>query len=386
MRVLHFITDLHVAGTQLTLLRLLAAERDWGWESAVITLADGKLGSEVTALGIPVFSLGMRSGASTGAQMSYLVRLPAIMPLTWRWRPQVIQGWMQHANLAASLAAACRARATPVFWNIQRSLHDLSHERRSAAVLIRAGRLISRQPAAIIYNTEVGARQHETLGYSSAQRVVIRGGFDCELFRPSLVARRAVRRELGIEEDAILIGLMARLHPMKNHAGFLEAAGTMARQYPKVYFVLAGTGITSMAPELTRGITEHRLEGRVFLLGERRDMPRLNAALDIACSSSSHSEGFSNSIGEAMACGVPCVVTDVGDSAQLVGNTGVVVPPNDPAALTSAIARLIDEGAAGRGARGVTARRRIEGEFSLESVAQRYRALYDAQTLAKARA
>jgi glycosyltransferase involved in cell wall biosynthesis len=131
--------------------------------------------------------------------------------------------------------------------------------------------------------------------------------------------------------------------------------------------------MTADSPELARGVAEHRLEGRVFLLGVRRDMERLNAALDIACSASSHGEGFSNAIGEAMACGVPCVATDVGDSARLVGNAGMIVAPRDPAALARALGELIEAGAAGRRRLGDTARRRVERDFSLHVVAQRYR-------------
>jgi len=375
MRILHFINDLHAAGSQVEMLRLLGEERRWGWESAVVTFADGHLSSEVAALGAPVFSLGMRTGAPLASHLLYLLRAPAIVRLTRRWRPQLVQGWMYHANLAASLAATCRAGIMPVLWRIGQTIHNLAIERRTTAAMMRAGGLVSRQPAAIIYNSEASARQHEARGYAAARRVVMAGGFDCELFRPSPEARGAVRNELGLDEDAILIGLMARLHPMKDHAGFLRAAHVVAARHRNVYFVLAGSGVTADAPELARGIAEHRLEGRVFLLGLRRDMMRLNAALDIACSASSHGEGFSNAIGEAMACGVPCVATDVGDTARLVGGTGVIVPPRDPTALARALGELIEAGAAGRRPLGHASRQRIEREFSLKVVAQRYREL-----------
>ncbi|HUK09109.1 MAG TPA: glycosyltransferase [Stellaceae bacterium] len=247
--------------------------------------------------------------------------------------------------------------------------------------MIRAGGLVSRQPAAIIYNSEASARQHEALGYAAARRVVMAGGFDCELFRPLPEARGAVRNELGLDEDAILVGLMARLHPMKDHVGFLRAAGFVAARHRNVNFVLAGSGITAEAPELLQAIAEYQLEGRVFLLGVRRDMVRLNAALDIACSASSHGEGFSNAIGEAMACGVPCIATDVGDSARLVSNAGMIVPPRDPAALARALGELIEAGAASRRRLGDAARRHVERDFSLQVVAQRYREFCEAQVI-----
>jgi glycosyltransferase involved in cell wall biosynthesis len=379
MRVLHFINDLNTAGSQVEMLRLLGEERRWGWDTGVVSLADGRLRSEIAALGVRVFTLGMRTGAPMVSHLRYLMQAPAIVPLVWRWRPQLIQGWMYHANLAASLAAACRAASTPVLWRIGQTIHNLALERRTTAAMIRAGGLVSRQPAAIIYNSKESARQHEALGYAAARRIVMAGGFDCEHFRPSPEARGAVRRELGVDKDAILVGLMARLHPMKDHAGFLHAAYALTAQHRNLYFVLAGSGITDETPELARGIAEHRLEGRVFLLGVRRDMARLNAALDVACSASSYGEGFSNAVGEAMACGVPCVATDVGDSARLIGETGLIVPPGEPAALARALASLIDAGLTGRRRLGEAARERIENEFALRGVAQRYRDFCEAK-------
>ena len=173
----------------------------------------------------------------------------------------------------------------------------------------------------------------------------------------------------------ILVGLVARHHPMKDHAGFFHAARLVAQACPSVRFVMIGRGTNSQSPvaDLARA---NQLENRVFLLGERSDMPRLTAALDIACSSSAWGEGFSNTIGEAMACGVPCVVTDVGDSAYAVGDTGISVPPNNPQALADAISRLVAAGSERRHCLGEAARRRIETEFSLAAIVHRYEELY----------
>src|SRR5579864_9511445 len=131
---------------------------------------------------------------------------------------------------------------------------------------------------------------------------------------------------------------------MKDHTNFLRAAGLIARRYSNVYFVLAGSGVTADNSTILEIIASEGLQDRIFLLGERSDIPRLTAALDIACSAS-WSEGFPNTVGEAMACGVPCVVTDVGDSGYLVGNTGLKVSPRCPGAMAEAIGRLIDAGA-----------------------------------------
>jgi glycosyltransferase involved in cell wall biosynthesis len=163
---------------------------------------------------------------------------------------------------------------------------------------------------------------------------------------------------------------------MKDHAGFLRAAAIVAQDHPNVRFVLAGTGVSAGQPELAEALKGSGLQDCVTLLGERADIPSLNNAFDIGCSASAWGEGFSNSIGEAMACGVPCAVTDVGDSAYIVGDSGSVSPPREPQALAQAIVRLVDMGRLGRQQLGAKARRRIETEFSLPAIVRRYEALY----------
>jgi glycosyltransferase involved in cell wall biosynthesis len=228
----------------------------------------------------------------------------------------------------------------------------------------------------IIYNSHTSARQHEALGYLPGKRAIIPNGFDCKLFRPDADARSKVRKELGIAEQNVLIGLIARDHPMKDHIGFLRAAGQVLRSCPEARFLLAGAGVNDHNLALGKAIAEEGLKGTVFLLGERSDTERLNAALDIACSASAWGEGFSNSIGEAMACGVPCVVTDIGDSALLVGGTGCAVAARDPGALAAAILDLATAGGERRRHLGERARSRIQEEFSLPSIVQRYEGLY----------
>src|SRR5258708_6208084 len=238
------------------------------------------------------------------------------------------------------------------------------------------GARFSRRPSAIIYNSLTSAGQHEALGYSAARRVIIPNGFDCQTLRPDEAARKAVREELRVDQDTVLVGMIARHHRRKDHAGFLRAAGMVARLYAKGRFALAGTGVDREQPALLKLIEEYQLQGRVFLMGERSDIPRLSAALDIACSASAWGEGFSNSIGEAMACAVPAVVTDVGDSAYLVGDTGRVVPPRDPSALAQGFGELIEAGVAKRRQLGEAARKRIELNFSLPAIVRRYEDLY----------
>lgn len=369
MRILHVITGLDAGGCETMLWKLLSASNGQ-WDQAVVSLGDqGAVGPRISDLGIPVHPLGMdRTGLNAGRAFS-------LVPLARRLRPRLVIGWMPHGNLMASLAGFSLPNRVPVLWNIRMSLEDIASERRRTATLIRFGALFSHHPAAIIYNSHAGAKQHESIGYRAANRVVISNGFDCDVFRPDDGARRQVREELGIDSGAIVIGLVARYHPTKDHAGFLRAGGIVARAHPEARFLLSGGGVTAEEHALRNVIAECRLQGRVLLLGERSDMPRIDAALDIACSSS-WGEGCPNTIGEAMACGVPCVVTGVGDSAYLVGDTGLSVPPRNPEALARAIGQLVAAGPAHRQQLGEAARKRIETDFSLPAVARRYEELY----------
>jgi len=215
---------------------------------------------------------------------------------------------------------------------------------------------------------------------------LIPNGFDLGLFKPDPVARRSVRAELGIAEDTVLIGLIARFHPVKGHATFFKAAGLLSLTAPGIRFVLSGDEVTPDNSPLARMIRENQLDGKVHLLGPRPDTARVMAALDIA-NSASESEAFPNVVAEAMACGVPCVATDVGDSASIICGTGRVVPPHDPEALAEACSELIGMGAPGREELGRRARKRVETAFALATMVRSYETLYqnmasylDAQT------
>ena len=366
---MHVITGLDMGGAEMMLFKLLSASREY-WQSIVVSLKDeGMIGPSIAKLGVPVECLHLRPYSPNPA------RFLSLFSLTRRFRPQVIQGWMPHGNLAASLTQFTSRIAAPVIWNVRMSLDVVDGEKLTTLGLIRLGAFLSRHPAAIVYNSLTGAKQHEKRGYQSAQSAVISNGFDCDVFRPDEEAHHQICEQLGLETTTILIGLVARLHPAKDHIGFLKAASLVSSIHPESRFLLIGKGMVASDPALNNLISQLNLTGRVLLLGERTDISQLTPGLDIACSSSAY-EGFSNSIGEAMACGVPCVVTDVGDSAYLVEDTGVIVPSRNPKALAHAIIQLIDAGSAKRKELGMAARRRIESEFSLPKVARRYEDLY----------
>jgi|Deesub1362A_J573_1020465.scaffolds.fasta_scaffold01015_13 glycosyltransferase involved in cell wall biosynthesis len=371
LRVVHLISGLEIGGAEMMLYRLLATMDRSEFSSQVVSLTDiGPVGEMISALGIPVWAVRMGRGIPNPLATIKLSR--------WlrRKRPHVIQTWMYHADLVGGMAALL-AGGVPVAWGIHHSNLDPRWNKRmtiwTASV---CAKLSKRLPDKIVCCSQAARRVHTCLGYAEEKMVVIPNGFDLEAFKPDETARCAVRHELGIPDSALLIGMVARFHPQKDHHNFIEAAARLHQRVSDVHFLLCGEGVSSDNAKLTQWIEAAGGRENFHLLGKREDIPRLLAALDIASSSSSYGEAFPLVIGEAMACGVPCVVTDVGDSALIVGDTGIVVPPRDPSALAAAWHELIRRGEEERRRLGKAARRRIQANYSLPGIAARYERLY----------
>jgi glycosyltransferase involved in cell wall biosynthesis len=371
IRILFVITALQTGGAEMMLYKLLAGMDRGRFDPSVICLGRcGTPGVRIKSLGIPVHIAEL---SPTRPSLRSLWRV-------FKWvrdlRPDLIQGWMYHGNAVASFAQFLSVRSVPVLWSIRHTVYRLTDEKASTAKLIRLSALASRRVLRIIYASRASAERHEAMGFAPERTVLIPNGFDCDLFKPSTDARAAIRKQLNAGEDAILIGRIGRFHPMKDHASFFQAAGMISEMNRAIQFVLAGEGIDWKNPVIVDLVNRFRLNDRVHLLGERDDIPDLTAALDIA-TSSSFSESYPNVIGEAMACGVPCVVTDVGHSAAIVGDAGLVVPPRDPTALAAAWLPLVEAGTAARAKLGAVARHRILSNFSLDQIVRQYEALYD---------
>jgi glycosyltransferase involved in cell wall biosynthesis len=350
------------------LARLIGATNRDRISSIVVSLSTvGTVGSDIERMGVPVFALGMRSGTPMWSALWRGVRLLR------QFRPAVLQTWLYHADLAG-LVAGTVARVPDIVWNIRCAELVPQDHPRSLPALLRTLAALSGRPSAIVCNSTAGRLAHEALGYHPRRWSLIPNGFDTGTFQPCAGARVDIRRELGLPDTIELVGLLARFHPMKDHATFLNAARIVSAARPDVHFVAAGRGVAGNAA-LEAMVAELKLGQRVHLLPARHDAARFLAALDVAVSSS-YSEAFPNVVGEAMACGTPCVVTDVGDSALLVGDAGVMVPPRDPALLAAGILRVLDLDGSARASLGRAARERILSTFSLAGAAATYERLY----------
>ena len=379
MKIVYIITDVSIGGAQMMLYKLLSRMSRERFTPVVVSLmGQGTVGDRIEALDIPVYTIEMKSGKPTPASIWRLIRTVRQL------KPDLIQGWMYHGNLAGQLTRGFVPKPVPVLWSVRISLYSLGYEKSITETLIQLCAKLSYLPNKVIYNSKISAKQHEKVGYRTDKSVVIPNGFETEIFTPSEEAVSYVRRELAIPLNTLLIGLIGRYHPVKDHPSFLEAAALLLKNYPDltVQFVLSGAEVDCDNQSLCGLVKELGLVDRIHLLGERQDIPRLTAALDIA-SCSSYTEAFPNVIGEAMSCGVPCVVTDVGDSAWIVGNTGRVVPPRNPEALANAWKELIDQGAEGREVLGKAARARIIEYFSIDSVVAQYESLYESAIAGK---
>jgi glycosyltransferase involved in cell wall biosynthesis len=374
LRVLHIINDLGVGGAEIMLLRLLSATDRSRLEPAVISLRSGAVMTElvprIKAMGIEVRTLGLGRAANPLALLRMIHQIRQL-------RPDLVQTWMYHADLLGGLAARA-ATAVPLVWGLHNSDLDKSRARRSTRAIARACALLShRLPTRIVSCSEVAARIHRALGYEADKFVVIPNGIDTAAFRPDADSYHDLRKELSVPPETLLVGILARFHPQKDHQSFVQAAGIVGPRYPRVHFALVGADCDRNNDRLVRWIAATGIADRFHLLGKRQDMPRVAAALDLAVMSSAYGEAFPLVIGEAMSAGVPCAVTDVGDSAMIVGDTGRVAPPRDAPALADAIAALLALPSHQRLALGAAARERIHDNFSLPTVAARYQALYE---------
>jgi glycosyltransferase involved in cell wall biosynthesis len=365
--IVHLITGLETGGAERMLSRLVRRiDRD-RFRSVVVSITDaGTLGRSLGKAGVEVMSIEMRRGMPDPYG---LFRLACILR---GLRPDILQTWLYHADFFG-LMVKRMANVPHLLWNLRCSDMALSP---AAAGVRRLLSWCSALPDAVIVNSLAGRSFHERIGYHPRRWEYVPNGFDTIEFSPNAEARKRLRSELEIPEDAIVIGLPARYHPMKDHGTFLEAAAGVAAGRPEVRFLLVGPGTEPTNPALAKAIARLGLAGRTRLLGERSDMPAVYAALDIATLSSAWGEGFPNVLGEAMACGLPCVATDGGDARGLLGDTGLVVPRRDPEAMAGAWQAMIAIGAEGRRARGGKARERIVRDYDLGGIARRYEALY----------
>lgn len=370
MRLAFITASLDTGGAEMMLLKLLRGIDRQRFECCVIALGNqGAIGESIERLDIPVTALQLQSSLPSPLK---LWRLRSVLK---RFKPDLVQTWLYHADLFGGLMARLAGTA-PIVWSIRNSNLDPALVKRSTRLVAKTSARVSNWlPDHILCCSNEARNAHVELGYDSNKILVIPNGFDLDRFKPDPIAKTQLRQLLRLNDDVKLIGMVARYDPLKNHLGFIEAAAEIVKSRSDVQFAMVGKGIDSTNTALQQALAAHGLNKRVHLLGPRTDIPQLMAALDVLVSTS-HGEAFPNVLGEAMACEVPCVVTYVGDCAEIVGNTGRVAAAGDMRGIANEVLEILSMTADERQQLGQAARQRIQTHYDIVSVVNRYQDFY----------
>jgi glycosyltransferase involved in cell wall biosynthesis len=368
MKVLHIITGLSVGGAERSIYRLIQSGLDNELEHEVVCLSgQGRFGKEIEKLGVKVHYLLLTKSLSS---LYKLKKLKKIIDVS---SPDIIQGWMYHGNLLASFAHILFFGRARLFWNVRHNLDALTQETLSTKILIWMGKKLSPFPEHVIYNSNNARIQHEKYGFDDAKSIVIPNGIvRGKPLSPKECAQ--LKAELGLTTDNIVIGHVARYHPLKDHASFLKACVQVLNEFKDAVVVCVGRDVTVQNDHLMN-LIPMELRERFRFLGERGDVEKLYYIMDVFCLSSV-SEAFPNVILEAMAARLPVVSTTVGDCLSIVGNTGIFVEIGNYESLGKGLSEMLLLSKENRNKRGLAAQERVKTNYSLEAYCERYRELY----------
>jgi glycosyltransferase involved in cell wall biosynthesis len=363
IRVFILIRSLEIGGAERQLVEILRGLDRNRFELTVATLYDGgEFRPDVEAVaGVRLLSLGKRG------RWDVVPLLRRLWVAVRESRTDMLFGDMSPGNELCLLLG--RLLGTRVVWCLQSSFVDFSLYDWLPHFLFRLSAVLSRGPDLIIANSEAGRRYHVGEGFQGGRMIVIRNGIDTARYRRDSEAGARVRSEWGIEDGTRLVGVVARLDPMKDHGNFLRAASRLAARRADVRFACIGGGSEAYVASLHALAAAEKVP--VVWAGCRMDMPAVFSALDLACCSSDSGEGFPNAIAEAMSCGVPCVSTDAGDLPLLLGGTGISVPRRDPASLADGLATMLARLDQDESICRQAARARIVSEFGVDKLAER---------------
>lgn len=363
-RIVLLARKLDQGGAERQIVALAKALKERGRHVHVVLFyVGGVFDAELVAAGVPVHFTGKRGRWDV---LGFLVRLALILR---RLQPAAIYSFLDLPNILSALLRP--AMGSPrLVWSIRAAGMEMRHYDWLSRLMPRLETRLSRTADVIVANSQAGKDWGISRGFPPDKMVVIENGIDTERFKFDPVGRERIRNEWKVGAGETAIGLVARLDPMKDHRNFLQACALLAAHRDDLRFVFIGGGPSAYRAELEALSKNLGIADRMVWAGPRDDMRAVYSALDIVCSSSSFGEGFSNVIAEAMACERPCVVTNVGDSARIVGEVGEVAPPRDANALAGAMARMIDRAEANADI-GRQTRARIADAFSVERMVSR---------------
>jgi glycosyltransferase involved in cell wall biosynthesis len=378
MKVLHIITCLYDGGAEGVLYRLCSTDNSCN-HTVVSLMDEGKYASLLNDIGVEVHCLNMKpSRLSFGG----IIKLYKIIKKT---KPNVVQTWMYHADLIGGLVARISG-VHNVVWGVRHTTLVKGESKYTTILIARINAFLSYFiPKKIIYCALKSREVQESLGFKRSKGLVVPNGYNINDFQPSQAGRSRFRKELFIEDDVFLIGHVGRYDPQKDHENLIKAIVKLDCNDKKFKVVLVGSNLDTSNNELNKIIHNYDLIDEFILMGKRTDIFNIMNGFDLFVLSSS-SEGFPNVLAEAMACGTPCITTDVGDASVIVGTTGWVVPPKDPHALANAILQAIQEKTHNHQAwikRKQACRNRIVENFGIERMVANYHQVWFCQSIKK---
>lgn len=369
IRICHVITSLSViGGAQRALLRLILADPDSTDKKMVLVLRKaGVWGEQLRLAGVTVHELSMDS----------ILDLPRVYNQLKGYinsfKPDIVQTWLYHANLLGGMAARLNGHNN-IIWGIRNTAVPANN--RLTILIMKAGAYLSNWiPKKIVCVAEAARKKHILYGYEAGRMVVIHNGFEFSEFIVPDEQKGAIRREINLSEMDFIVGWVGRFHPDKGQDNFIKAAKIVLCSYPKIKFMLVGTDCNANNPAILRWLIDNNVKDSFILLGERDDIPACLAAMDLFCLPS-RNEGFPNALGEAMAMGLPCVSTKVGDANVLIGDIGILVQPEDENALADGLIKALELTNSQRQLMGKKLKDRVMSEFSIKKTNERFHTIY----------
>ncbi|MGD8561480.1 MAG: glycosyltransferase [Desulfarculaceae bacterium] len=360
MKIVFLIRSLERGGSERQLCLLARGLKQKGHEVVVATFyAGGPLEAELASTGVEVADLAKKGRWDLAGFARRLRRL------LLQVKPQILYSFLDTPNLAAAWVGP-KISGLKVVWGVRASDMEMADYDWFAGLTHRLLKLASRRAHLIIANSQAGARHFQAQGLAADKMTVIPNGIDTGRFRPDPEAGSRVRAKWGLSGDDFVVGLAARLDPMKDIPNFLRAASLLRPDFSHLRFVCVGGGPDDYLRELKALAAGLGLSAGLIWAGERGDMEAVINAFDLLVLSSAYGEGFPNVVGEAMACAKPCVVTEVGDAAWLVGEPRLAAPPRDAQALAQRCRDVVNLPDSQRRSLGQSLRQRIEKDFSLE--------------------
>ena len=369
MRILHIITSLGDGGAEKTLYKI--CKYNTSNEHVVICLAGpGKYFPLLKKLGVDTYCLSINI-------FTIFIKFFSLLKILKSYKPDIVQTWLIHADFIGGVAAKlCGVKN--IIWNIRYTDLKFGKSKLTSIIIVKILSYISFLiPISIILNSKKAKKIYANKGFDKRKFVFISNGYDLSILKPDRLQREIFRKKLKIKKNVILIGNIARYDPKKDHANLIRAISLLKLKNHNFLFILVGRKVSKHNKELNSLIKKFQLSDKVKLIGQSKNIVQILNGIDIYVQSSSFGEGFPNVIAEAMSCGIPCVVTDVGDSSYIVGKTGYSIPPCDPKILAKTIEKAINQiGTKQWNKKKYESRLRIKNNFNIKKMINNYNNLW----------